>query len=895
MKTLPFRLLLEAAAGLCLVAGAAWGMCAGDSEVAGEWIFEPVSEMPGWAINSGTDGDAGNLGLTGGAAFSTNVPPVNCDCGHSLFLPGATGVAGAVSINDYDPLAGAEKFSILAWVRRDSVDGANLSARVFSDTDSTALTNTTSGVEFRFSGNAGNLALRVNGTEVSSTVGGIAPTNGEWHHVAVVYDGTRPATNYATRNVHFYVDGIQRGVGSVLQNAVAATNHAPVVVGNASPSRTAANLLAGNIDDVLVVPGWAPDAVGNGNASEAIQCFMNSADDIFEPSIVAPPDVEAEAGECLSPVAVSLGSASAWDDCGVMLVTNDAPAVFDVGLTEVTWSVVDVGGNAASNTQWVTVLPSSSRDCDGDGWSDMEEWEAGTDPSDAASAPTLAKGVLIHAVRYNAAASNQYVQLHNSGRFAVRLDGFALEVAGAAYETKAVFPADTVLRPGHFLLVGGEGVTNADLTASLGLPMSYASVPTAGVRLVGPSGTTNGPVDVLMYGAHEPFNEQGLPTDGWNSTATDLWAGPGWQLVRRSLGGDADSRNDWTFSAVPNAPFHSSDVLDTDDDGIPDEAEYAAGWDACAADTDGDGLEDDFELAHGLDPARPDSDGDGVADGAEIDPATGQPYAQTQLGDGLTVVVVPPFEGWAMGDSIGADGTVAFVVTAPGGLGVEGKISEGGPVREAFSVEVDGTWQTTMRLTETEVDVCNGHITIAPAPGGGTRTYVVRVSDASNGAVTNPPYEGPDISARFWAISPYTVTNGAATNEVLFSLLAVDGARSVPPGESATYAVVPEPPAGVEIVWGLEDTVSARDDEPVRVDFADGVLQVDGDSGRGWVTIRAEAPNGSSALLTVAVGCGCASCDGEPGSGTPELGSVRLALGLGRTAGGYSAGELWLE
>lgn len=235
MKTHVLKLFSAALVGLCLAAGTVLGACVGDSEVAGEWIFEPVADSPGWALNSGGDGNMGNLGLTGGAAFSTNVPAVNCDCGHSLFLPGANGVAGAVSINDYDPLAVAEKFSILAWVRRDSADGANLSARIFSDTDSTALTNTTSGVEFRFSGNAGNLALRINGSEVMTTVGGIAPTNGEWHHVAVVYDGTRAATNYATRNVHFYVDGIQRGMGSVLQNAVVATNYAPVVVGNASP------------------------------------------------------------------------------------------------------------------------------------------------------------------------------------------------------------------------------------------------------------------------------------------------------------------------------------------------------------------------------------------------------------------------------------------------------------------------------------------------------------------------------------------------------------------------------------------------------------------------------------------------------------------------------------
>ena len=371
MKTLTFRVFLGVVMGLCLVAGATWGTCVGDDEEAGEWIFE--EEADGWAVNTGFNGDVGNLGLTGGAAFSTNVPLVNCDCGHSLFLPGSNGVAGAVSINDYDPLAGEEKFSVLAWVRRDSADGANLSARIFSDADSTALTNTTAGVEFRFSGNAGNLALRINGTEVSSTVGGVAPTNGEWHHVAVVYDGTRAATSYASRNVHFYIDGIQRGVGSVLQNAVVATNYAPVVVGNASPSRTAANLLAGNVDDVLLIPGWAPDAPGNGNASDAIQCFMEGLDDIFFPTISAPSNVEAEAGECLAPVAVALGTPAVGDDCQVAAVTNDAPAAFPVGVHVVTWTVFDMAGNPASDTQTVTVVPSRTGDCDGDGLTDYAE------------------------------------------------------------------------------------------------------------------------------------------------------------------------------------------------------------------------------------------------------------------------------------------------------------------------------------------------------------------------------------------------------------------------------------------------------------------------------------------------------------------------------------------
>lgn len=370
------------AAALLAAAGAvaARGTCAGDSDVAGEWIFEPEEDAPGWAVNSGTDGDGGNLGLAGGAVFSTNVPPVNCDCGHSLLLPGTNGTAGAVSIDVYDPLAGAEKFTLMAWVRRGGAEGANLSARIFSDADSTALTNATSGVEFRFSGNAGNLALRINGVEVGTTVGGIAPDNGEWHHVAVAYDGTRPATNYVTRNVHFYVDGVQKGVGSVLQGAVVATNGAPAVVGNASAARTAGNLMVGNLDDVLVIPGWAPPPSGNGNANEAVQCFMDSADDIFPPAITAPPDVEAEAGACLAPVAVDLGTPAAWDDCGVADVSNDAPALFPAGLTTVRWTAWDAAGNTASAEQSVAIVPSRTADCDGDGLTDYaEEMEIGTD------------------------------------------------------------------------------------------------------------------------------------------------------------------------------------------------------------------------------------------------------------------------------------------------------------------------------------------------------------------------------------------------------------------------------------------------------------------------------------------------------------------------------------
>lgn len=357
------------------------GTCPGDSEVAGEWIFEPLDDMSGCAPNSGTDGDAGNLDLTGGAMFSTNVPAANGSCSHSLWVPGNNAAAGAVSCNGYDPLRGQEKFSILAWVRRNSAAGENLSARIFSDANSTSLADTTQGVEFRFSGNGGGLALRLNGTEVGTSVAGLSPTNGEWHHVAVVYDGLRSATNHASRNVHFYVDAVQRGVGNILQNKIVASNASPVVVGNASASRMAANLLTGNLDDVLVLPGWAPDAVGNGNVNEAILCFMESSDDIFPPEMDVPADIVLETSPCLVPLEIELGNAIAWDDCAVASLTNDAPEFFPVGTTVVTWTAIDTAGNATFRTQNVTIEPSRTGDCDSDGLTDFEEVDTwGTNP-----------------------------------------------------------------------------------------------------------------------------------------------------------------------------------------------------------------------------------------------------------------------------------------------------------------------------------------------------------------------------------------------------------------------------------------------------------------------------------------------------------------------------------
>ena len=52
---------------------------------------------------------------------------------------------------------------------------------------------------------------------------------------------------------------------------------------------------------------------------------------------------------------VDFGAASATDNCGGLIPTNNAPATFGLGITPVVWIVTDAAGNTVSATQLVTV------------------------------------------------------------------------------------------------------------------------------------------------------------------------------------------------------------------------------------------------------------------------------------------------------------------------------------------------------------------------------------------------------------------------------------------------------------------------------------------------------------------------------------------------------------
>ena len=76
------------------------------------------------------------------------------------------------------------------------------------------------------------------------------------------------------------------------------------------------------------------------------------------PTIEAPPPITVPAEPGVAGrrrEALTLGEPTATDACPDVVVTNDAPEMFPIGTTLVTWTATDASGNKARATQAVTV------------------------------------------------------------------------------------------------------------------------------------------------------------------------------------------------------------------------------------------------------------------------------------------------------------------------------------------------------------------------------------------------------------------------------------------------------------------------------------------------------------------------------------------------------------
>ena len=79
---------------------------------------------------------------------------------------------------------------------------------------------------------------------------------------------------------------------------------------------------------------------GSGNIATCEQ--LVTVTDVELPTITCPADVavSTDVDECTAS-GVVLGTPTVDDNCTVASVTNDAPAIFPIGTTTVTWTVTD--------------------------------------------------------------------------------------------------------------------------------------------------------------------------------------------------------------------------------------------------------------------------------------------------------------------------------------------------------------------------------------------------------------------------------------------------------------------------------------------------------------------------------------------------------------------------
>jgi len=119
---------------------------------------------------------------------------------------------------------------------------------------------------------------------------------------------------------------------------------------------TGSNL--GNSNPLNVAPATTTTyyAYATGTCNTVEESITVTVQDLVNPTITCPAtvNVNTDAASC-NATGVVLGTPTTADNCLVASVTNDAPTIFPLGDTTVTWTVTDGSNNTATCTQTVTV------------------------------------------------------------------------------------------------------------------------------------------------------------------------------------------------------------------------------------------------------------------------------------------------------------------------------------------------------------------------------------------------------------------------------------------------------------------------------------------------------------------------------------------------------------
>lgn len=165
--------------------------------------------------------------------------------------------------------------------------------------------------------------------------------------VVNVIDNTAPAIT-APIAINTVTNAGCFATGVVLGSPITSDNCSAVIVTNDAPSSFPLG--------TTTVTWTATDAVGN--SSTATQTVVVT--DQIMPSITAPTNISVNAGNSCNVTGVALGFPVTSDNCGVANVSNDAPTTFPIGVTTITWTIIDNSGNTATSTQTVTVVDNTA-------------------------------------------------------------------------------------------------------------------------------------------------------------------------------------------------------------------------------------------------------------------------------------------------------------------------------------------------------------------------------------------------------------------------------------------------------------------------------------------------------------------------------------------------------
>jgi hypothetical protein len=270
----------------------------------------------------------------------------------------------------------------------------------------------------------------------------------------------------------------------------------------------------------------------------------------------------------LSPAAIAVSSASTGADgtSAMLTLTTVTPGKYVLIATN---SVGDSTAVASPANTFCVVMNSESRDTDGDGLSDAQELQIGTDPCNAdTDGDGFADGVEVVSGSDPLDPNSTPLTGAKSGYLVSQ--AFSLLNTGTSQSVEVDSGAFSVLNTG-----GSQVTMEAD---------SFVfSVLNSGSSAAASLEADSGLFSVLNNGTSPPPPAQA-------QTAANKSQGP---LTRRSDGSEAARMNILLVQLAER---------DSDGDGLPDEQERKIGTDPLNADTDNDGYSDGLEVALGSDP-----------------------------------------------------------------------------------------------------------------------------------------------------------------------------------------------------------------------------------------------------------------------------------------------------